>query len=286
MKTYLGCMFFNEFDILEVHLNTMGPHVDKFIISESTTTFTGEPKPLYFDQVKDEPRFKKFEDKLVRVVYKGIPKNKLPVRGGRGLSNAWVNENAQRNALAKALPKLADDDLLIVPDLDEIINPKILPAILKMSKVRPGRVLHHYYMYYFNYMKGARWPGAAFCRGKDYGKGKEIEVPHDLRKKRKKWGSNRTIQHGGWHFSYFGGNPETIIYKMKSWAHNECDKPTLTNKNILDKCLKKGLTCYTVGATPVHSKLTILPTDHDDLPEFVLNNRDKFKHHFREVERD
>ena len=48
--------FFNELDILNLRLHIMSPIVDKFVISEATTTFSGLPKPLYYEENKDEKR--------------------------------------------------------------------------------------------------------------------------------------------------------------------------------------------------------------------------------------
>lgn len=40
--------FFNELDILKLRMHIMAPYVDKFVIEESTVTFSGEPKPMVF----------------------------------------------------------------------------------------------------------------------------------------------------------------------------------------------------------------------------------------------
>ena len=41
--------FFNELDILKLRLHIMNPVVDRFVISEATETFSGNPKPLYYE---------------------------------------------------------------------------------------------------------------------------------------------------------------------------------------------------------------------------------------------
>ena len=52
--------FFNELDILELRLNILDKYVDKFIIEESTMTFSGAGKALCFEANRD--RFKRFLD--------------------------------------------------------------------------------------------------------------------------------------------------------------------------------------------------------------------------------
>ena len=64
--------FFNELDILKIRLNVLSPVVDKFVISEATETFSGLPKPLYYEENKE--MFREFEDKIIhQVVTDEIP---------------------------------------------------------------------------------------------------------------------------------------------------------------------------------------------------------------------
>ena len=43
-----------EKDILDIHLNVLKPHVDKFIIIEFDKTFSGKPKPSHFREIHDK----------------------------------------------------------------------------------------------------------------------------------------------------------------------------------------------------------------------------------------
>ena len=45
--------FFNELDILKLRMQIMAPFVDKFVLEESTVTFSGEPKELCFEKNKE-----------------------------------------------------------------------------------------------------------------------------------------------------------------------------------------------------------------------------------------
>lgn len=40
--------FFNELDILLLRMEILNDIVDKFVISESTVTFSGDSKPLFY----------------------------------------------------------------------------------------------------------------------------------------------------------------------------------------------------------------------------------------------
>ena len=58
--------FFNELDLLKFRLTELDPYVDKFILVESTKTFTGNPKPLYYSLNKD--LFSQWKDKIIHIV--------------------------------------------------------------------------------------------------------------------------------------------------------------------------------------------------------------------------
>ena len=45
--------FFNELDILKLRMHVLNDVVDKFVISEATVTFSGEKKPLYFQENRE-----------------------------------------------------------------------------------------------------------------------------------------------------------------------------------------------------------------------------------------
>ena len=45
--------FFNELELLKFRLTELDPYVDKFVLVESTRTFTGNFKPLYYSLNKD-----------------------------------------------------------------------------------------------------------------------------------------------------------------------------------------------------------------------------------------
>ena len=55
MKLIDAFIFYNEFDILHYRLNILKEHVDYFIIVESSHTFSGKEKRLYFNEIKIKP---------------------------------------------------------------------------------------------------------------------------------------------------------------------------------------------------------------------------------------
>ena len=63
MKIYDCFQFFNELDLLEIRLNILNDYVDYFVLVESTVTFYGFDKPLFYKENKD-----KFTKNLLKVM--------------------------------------------------------------------------------------------------------------------------------------------------------------------------------------------------------------------------
>jgi hypothetical protein len=75
---YDAFLFFNELDLLDIRLNLLNDVVDKFVVVESTVTFSGKTKKLFFDENKQ--MFEKFSDKIIHIVVSDTPEhfNNLP----------------------------------------------------------------------------------------------------------------------------------------------------------------------------------------------------------------
>ena len=108
--------FFNELDLLEIRLNVLNDVVDKFVLVEATTTFSGTPKPLYFNENKK--RFDKFASKIIHVII-----NDTPIQPKTIIGEYWSWEFFQRNAIVRGLVNCKETDTILISDLDEIPNP-------------------------------------------------------------------------------------------------------------------------------------------------------------------
>ena len=71
MKIFDCFMYFDEEVVLDLRLNMLNDYVDYFIIVESTFTHRGDKRKLRFNLEK----FKKFEKKIVYLVYDESPSN-------------------------------------------------------------------------------------------------------------------------------------------------------------------------------------------------------------------
>lgn len=214
-------MFYNELDMLELRLNELSDVVDRFVLSESPWTHQGAAKPLHFQE--NRARFAAFAD---RITY---------VSADRRLGLLpWDQEYYQRECLADGLAEAAEDDMLLLCDVDEVPRAENLRALLNAPAVRTR--LTGLSMVNFNYfinfaslqpfirpvllpvamaralgLNGARY---VTCRG-----GPQI-VP--------------TAQNAGWHFSWLGG-VETVWRKLQSFCHVELLGPVRTKEQLREK---------------------------------------------------
>lgn len=65
VKIYDCFTYYDEEVMLNMRMNTLADYVDYFVISESPRTYSGLPKPLYFNRTK----FSKYEDKIIHLVF-------------------------------------------------------------------------------------------------------------------------------------------------------------------------------------------------------------------------
>ena len=99
MKIFDCFMFFDEEMLLDFRLNYLNNYVDKFVITESTYTHSGEKRKLLFDINK----FKKFENKIIYIIVDKEPNGVLKVletdnegtKNSKYILNAAKRENFQ-----------------------------------------------------------------------------------------------------------------------------------------------------------------------------------------------
>ncbi len=235
--------FFNELDILKLRLHVLSPVVDRFVISEATETFSGNPKPLYYEENKD--MFSEFADKIIHVVVEDTPPGYTHDR-----------DTFQKNAVGRGLKGCRDEDIILFSDLDEIPNPDKIREIL--ADFDPDKIYHFaqrmFYCYLnmeetsgnllsyageFEGVEKKQWIGSKMCsfqllREQNLQLG-ELRFPQ-----RKEIGVR--VADGGWHFGYMGGHGEKnakkrVAEKVRSAAHQELNRAEILSKvddNIRD----------------------------------------------------
>jgi len=222
-KIYDCFTFYNEHELLDLRLRELYTHVDHFVIVESNQTFTNRPKPWNFDI----SRYPEFADKIIYVQVTDMPNS----------ANAWDNEHHQRNAILRGLTDAADDDIIIVSDVDEVLRPMAVDH-LRVSEQTIFALRMPLYNFKFNYMRENPgrydvWAMAArkSVLGDELGK----ITPNSLRDLRHSFHTAphqlvnngcEVVEHSGWHFSYFGDDAY-VADKIQNFSHQEANRPEL-----------------------------------------------------------
>ncbi len=236
--------FFNELDILKIRLNVLSPVVDKFVISEATETFSGLPKPLYYEENKE--LFAEFRDKIIHVVVEDTPKGDTHYR-----------DTFQKNAVTRGLKGCTDEDIIIFSDLDEIPNPDKIREILQ--NFQKDKIYHFAQRLFYCYLNmeevsGSLLSYAGEFEGVAHKKwiGTKLLSYQLLREQNLLLGELRfperkqigiRVEDGGWHFGYMGGHGQKDIRKrvqekVISAAHQEYNSKHVLS-NVTDQ-IKDG----------------------------------------------
>lgn len=247
-----------ERDILKIHLSIMAPYVDKFIICEAKTTFTRNPKPLYF--FRDQRYFKQFWPKITYYVinddYTDEEYRQAKESPNTHGASHWQWEFLQKESIHKALKSAGaqPDDTVFIGDVDEIINPTI-----EFESETPIKAKLDVYTYYLNNRSSEQFWGTLIANYKDI----EGKCLNHMRSNTKK--SEQVL---GWHFTSQGGIKEmqrklNDSYTAESYNTTEIQKNLPQNIKERKDFLGRDFT-FTV--------------DETNWPSYLTNNRDKYKH--------
>lgn len=248
---YDCCMFYNELDMLLLRMHILRDAVDFHVICEAAETHSGKPKPYYFAQ--ERHRFAEFEDKIIYVQVDSL---------SDGTRDNWQREAYHRSQIGRGLTACYPDDLIIVGDCDEIINPDVIPQIGDAA----GLTLDLYY-YRFTLKARAFW-GIGASR---YG------IMADPGGIRTNAAGGAQIEGGGWHFSYFM-TPQGVADKIGAFMHSDFVKldNRLADVLYLSERMAQGQDIYASipGRPPLNLDYTP-PGEH--LPRYVLDNLDRYR---------
>lgn len=233
-------IFYNELDLLEIRLNILSPYVDYFVLVEATTTFSGQPKPLFYKNTQE--RFSKFKHKIIHIIVDDMekapdivsqpPYNKIEVFQQN--PTVWSKEFYQRNCLTRGLTKATANDLILIGDVDEIPNPQKIKTVKYSSK---STIFEQDFYYYYlncqspeNKIHGTRGVYKKF-----------LTTPQEIRIQTPK--TAYVIKKSGWHFSYLGGYAQ-ITKKIKSFSHQELNTPEINNLKRLEFNIDNNLDIF------------------------------------------
>jgi beta-1,4-mannosyl-glycoprotein beta-1,4-N-acetylglucosaminyltransferase len=249
--------FFNELELLEVRLNELYDHVDKFVIVECTESYRGKPKPLHYAENKH--CFEKFADKIIHIVVSEHFENENP----------WKREHFQRQQIMRGLKNCHNSDIIFLSDLDEIVKAnriKEITDLITSAQVQAVLCRQKMYCGFINRYRGI-WPGTVCASYREFKKRsiKKIRrlrnnTPRALRKAR--ISKTFCMQDAGWHFNSMGGTAR-FITKLESFSHKNLDVPGFDKaKHLVD----------------IINPLPRVAVD-ESFPSYIVNN----KKHFEEI---
>ena len=244
--------FFNELDLLEIRLHELSDIVDVFVLSEATLTFTGDPKPLHYQENKE--RYKEFEDRIHHVVIDSY--DDMDVN-----SCTSMDRQQKQRGVDAALELMDKGDVMIMSDLDEIPRAEVVKQACKDDDWEFATLEMWLYYYYMNcpcVSRMRRWKNARIIRPTG------PLVYHKTRKGR----SDKEYKNAGWHFSFL----HDIKYKIDSYTHAvEFSKPPFNTPLHID--LKRELAMDLFNRRVYKFKYV---DDISYLPQYVLDNMDRF----------
>ena len=266
MKIYDCFSYWDEDLLLDLRLNILNDYVDYFIIVEGNKTWQNNSKKLRFDIQK----FSKFKNKIIYIPVEDMPDG----------DNPYLRENFQRNCITRGLKKSLPDDLILISDLDEIPNPKVLDKFKLNMKFAVFKQMHFYYKLNMHSTVNPFWYGSRICVKKYL---KSPQWLRDLKFKKRpfwridKFRLNNIIENGGWHFCNLK-SPDELLYKYQNLC--ETNDPYIFNEKIDLKYLdveeiKKKIILGDdiIGRNEKYKVIEI----NENFPDFIKKNKDKYK---------
>lgn len=246
-RKIFDCVVFNdELDLLELRLRTAAPFVDAFVVVEADRTFSGLPKPLRF--AAERERFAPWEAQIRHVVV-----DDMPVGG----ATRWPAEVHQRNALLRGLDGAADDDVVIVADVDEILHPEVLAGLRESLREPVGLEMPRTFRY-ANWELPPTYAATPFALR--FG---DLDDPHTMRNHHR---PTAKVHDAGRHFTSLGGVAE-MTTKFEAYSHDEMDNERQKQVAYLARAQRLGVDVFSKSLVRPLAMADLCPLQRELLAE-------------------
>ena len=286
MKIIDCTSFYNEHLMYEIRLNILKDKVDKFIVTESTYSHSGQKKKLNFD-INNYPKFK---DKIIYIIIDKEPEGIVPENDDPSLqrSNSLKRIALSYDECLKKLEQFEENDFIMLSDNDEIPNLNSNEFLNNKNSIVLFNQLFIYFKFNLLYDK-MLWPGTKGCKK---GKLKSLSWLRNIKLKKypfwrldtlfsdNKYIDLNVINDGGWHFTNLK-TPEEMYEKFMNFGHHdEFRLSGITVEKIREKITNKEM-FYDHFADKSSSnkwesnyKLKLL--NEKMLPKFLIENKNKY----------
>ena len=290
MKIIDCTTYYSEDLMLDVRFNILNEYVDKFIITESKFSHSGERKTLNFNI----NNFPKFKDKIEYLVIENEPDglNTSDNTSSTKRLNSLLRIEQSYNFMMDAIKDASDDDLICLSDNDEI--PNFNSKYFKQSKNDIYIFKQLFFYYKFNLLYDLMpWYGTKACKKKKLlsfswlRNLKNRKYPFwrfDTFFSKAKHTNLEIIEDGGWHFTNLKTAEEIFIKLSNFGHHNEFDDSGVTIKDI-QACIDNRIVNYNHLADMTEKnkynanyKLNLV--DDKKLPDYLLKHKEKYKDWF------
>lgn len=232
-------LFNNELELLDARFHEGDGIVDRWVIIESTETFTGKPKPLHFAEAKRSGRYADYLDRVIDVTIEP-----------RAKSEPWAREAEQRDTLFDLLRYCNGSDLIVLSDGDELTRWDVWPLIMRQTANGHSVSLHKPTWYYT-----LTWQLQDLYGGDNSSYRSKAARVSTLRSygKVSDWADDRyfpTIPESGWHLSCLGG-PARLLNKLQSFSHQEINTPEWATYENCKKMIAEGIDCAPFRNAPL-----------------------------------
>ena len=292
MRIFDCTTFYNENLILEARFNILNEYVDKFIITESAYSHSGEKKDFNFDISK----FESFKNKIIYIKIEEEPKNLIyNIKDGKKTEEgAHIRLNSikriadQRNFLKDGIIDASKDDLILYSDNDEIPNLEFFDS----SKINNDIIIFSQKLFYYKFnlfCDRYEWLGTKGCKKKnliDFDWLRNVKAKKypfyriDTLFSETKYTNVNIIKNGGWHFSQLK-KPDEIYKKLTNAEdHLEFKEAKKTLSDIKD-LVKRKVILYDHQAKSSEKKFNqefkLTAIGIDQMPKYIQNNQIKYK---------
>ena len=295
MKIFDCTTFFNENLMLEVRFNILNSFVDKFVITESKYSHSGDKKKLNFNYHK----FYEFKKKIIYIVVDNEPDNLIYKKQANQKYEEpkQIRENAikriahQRNKLIEGLTEANDEDFIFYSDNDEMPNFDNFNFEANRNKIVMFKQKLFYYKFNL-FCDRVDWYGTRGCKKKYL---LSIDWLRQMKSKKysffrfdtifskTKYRNIKIIENGGWHFTRLQ-TPEDIHSKELDGEHH--DEYRLAKKNvarIADLIKRKSIDHDHQARTTenkFYKEFKLKTLSMDQMPIFLQQNTQKYSKWF------
>ena len=278
--------------MLDARFHILDKHVEKFIVTEATYSHSGKKKELNFDI----DNFPKFKDKIIYLVIDKEPNNLIEeanVTDSIKRLNSIKRIELSYDYMQNAIENIAEDDLVILSDNDEIPNLNSKQFQSCTRNVILFKQLFFYYKFNLHYDL-MPWFGSKACKKKSL---KSFSWLNNLKAKKypfwridtyfskNKLNNLEIIEDGGWHFTNLK-SPEDLFEKFKNFGHHDEFENSGISVEMLKNYIDQGIVFYNhfldqKNPNKWKNNYSLKKIDDHLLPKYLIENKLKYKEWFK-----